>query len=118
MATNIDVWRTVVEDVVRWIADEQGQRRAWFGIGPEVSSPDEDFCAFFDDAAVPEFLDRADARLNATQREAGERLVRLMHKLADATPEHIAPETLIDDPRWQEVRRVAANFLAELSCSR
>jgi len=115
MPVDVGAWRTVVEQVVGWIANEEGQRRAWFGRGPDVSSPDDDFCAFFGDAAIPEFLDRIDARLSPRQMEAGRQLVSLMRELSDATPQHIDPESLIDDPRWQQIRAAAARFSAELS---
>jgi hypothetical protein len=110
MVMNLNAWRKVVEQVVGGIANEALQRRAWFGIGPEESSPDEEFCMFFDDAAIEAFLDRDDAGLDDKQVKAGKHLVKLMSELSDQTPEHIEPEDLIDDPRWQEIRKAAALF--------
>ncbi|HWD60179.1 MAG TPA: hypothetical protein VG308_17975 [Stellaceae bacterium] len=110
MAVDVKAWRRVVEDVVAGLADEAMQRRAWFGLGPEVSSPDDEFCMFFGDAAVEEFLERDDTGLGAGQRAAGRHLFKLMRDLSDQTPEHIEPEALIDDPRWQEIRNAAARF--------
>ena len=110
MPVNIDTWRRLIERVVGGLADEALQRRAWFGIGPEESSPDEEFCMFFDDAAIEEFLERDDNGLNDQQLQAGKHLVKLMNDLADQTPEHIEPENLIDDPRWGEIRMTAACF--------
>jgi hypothetical protein len=110
MAADLNSWRTVVEQVIDGLADESLQRRSWFGLGPEESSPGEEFCMFFDDAAIEEFLKRDDTGLNQEQLAAGKHLVRLMSDLADHTPEHIAPEALIDDPRWQEIRKAAARF--------
>jgi len=110
MPVNLDTWRRLIERVVGGLADEALQRRAWFGIGPEESSPDEEFCMFFDDAAIEEFLERDDNGLNDQQLQAGKHLVKLMNDLADQTPEHIEPENLIDDPRWEEIRMTAACF--------
>jgi hypothetical protein len=110
MAVDVKAWRQVVEDVVGGIADEAEQRRSWFGIGPEESSPDEDFCQFFGDAAIEEFLERRDTGLSKKQIEAGRHLLKLMRALADETPDHIEPANLIDDPRWQKIREVAARF--------
>src|SRR5215204_168034 len=110
MPVDLKSWRRVVEQTVAGIADEALQRRAWFGIGPEESSPDEEFCMFFDDAAIEEFLERDDTGLNEEQVEAGKHLVKLMGELADQTPEHVEPEDLIDDPRWQAIRKAAARF--------
>ena len=64
MAVELKAWRKVVEEVVAGIADEALQRRAWFGVGPEELSPDEEFCQFFDDAAIEEFLDRGGTGMN------------------------------------------------------
>jgi len=110
MPLDLKSWRKTIEQVVGGIADEALQRRAWFGIGPEESSPDEEFCMFFDDAAVPEFLERDDTGLNEEQVRAGKDLVKLMGELADQTSEHVEPKDLIDDPRWQEVRKAASRF--------
>ncbi len=110
MAVDLKVWRKVVEDVVSGIADEALQRRAWFGVGPEESSPDEEFCQFFDDAAIEEFLDRGDTGMNEQQLKAGRHLTRLMRELSDQTPEHVDPADLIDDPQWQKIREAAARF--------
>lgn len=110
MAVDIKSWRKVIEQVVGAIADESLQRRAWFGIGPEMSSPDEHFCQFFGDAAIEEFLDRSDTGLNERQIESGRHIVKLMRELSDQTPDHIKPSDLIDDPRWRQIREAAAHF--------
>lgn len=111
MAVDVKAWRRVVEQVVDGLADEALQRRAWFGVGPEESSPDEEFCMFFGDAAIEEFLDRDDVGLSASQLAAGRHLLKLMRELSDQTPDHIEPADLIDDPRWRRVRQAAARFL-------
>jgi hypothetical protein len=108
-------WRTVVEQTVNGIADEDFQRRSWFGLGPEISSPDEEFNAFFSDAAIEEFLQRNDTGLNDLQTEAGRHLVKLMRDLSRQTPKHIEPADLIDDPRWKTIREAAARFSALLA---
>jgi glycerol-3-phosphate O-acyltransferase len=108
-------WRKVVEQVVSALADEEMQRRAWFGLGPEQDSPNEMFNQFFGDAAIPEFLRREDTGLNERQRELGSQLVQLMTKLSADTPNHIEPGDLIDDPRFRRLREAAATFLDSLS---
>jgi hypothetical protein len=110
MSVDLKAWRNVVRQVVQAISDENLQRRAWFGVGPEVSSPDEVFCQFFGDAAIEDFLNRGDTGLNDQQRDAGKYLLTLMRKLSDETPNHIQPSSLIDDPRWRAVREAAARF--------
>lgn len=112
---DVGAWRRMVEGVVRSIADDAMQRRAWFGIGPEVSSPDEAFCQFFDDAAIEEFLARGDNGLTEIQVAAGVKLMEMMDKLSRETPKSIRPEDLIDDPRWERIR-VAADEFSRLLC--
>jgi hypothetical protein len=115
MPVNMTEWRTVIEQVVRGLADKEMQQRAWFGIGPEVSSPDEVFNQFFGDAAIEEFLVRGDTGLNVVQIQAGRELLKLMKDLSDQTPDHIEPSDLLDDPRWERVREAATRFVALLT---
>lgn len=115
MTENLGSWRTVIKQVVESIADESLQRRAWFGIGPEVSSPDEMFNQFFGDAAIENFLERSDTGLNDKQMETAKHLTKLMRELSKQTPGHIDPSMLIDDPRWRKVRKAAARFAAVLA---
>jgi hypothetical protein len=110
MPVNLSAWLTVIKQTVDGIADESLQRRSWFGLGPEISSPDEEFNALLGDAAIEEFLKRDDTGLNDLQLEAGRHLAGLMRNLANQTPDHIEPADLIDDPRWKKIREAAARF--------
>jgi len=117
MPVNIEAWRKVIEQGTDGIADEQLQRRAWFGIGPEESSPEETINQFLGDAAIREFLNRRDTGLNELQVESGRRLVDLIERLLKEMPQghgFIDPSKLIDDPRWNEIREAATRFLALL----
>lgn len=66
LPADMKMWRDQIRDEVDSIADEAGQRREWFGIGPVADSPIELFCRFFDNAAVSIFFQarrqRADGR--------------------------------------------------------
>jgi hypothetical protein len=110
MTVDLHHWRKMLEDVVESIADEGLQRRAWLGADPEVWSPDEAFCQFFDDADDDDFLGRDDTGLSKRQIKAGLELAALMRALSDATPDHTKPADLTDDPCWRKIRRVAARF--------
>ena len=114
MTVNIAAWRSVIKGVVESISDEAMQRRAWFGAGPEVWSPDEAFNQFFGDAAIEDFLARGDNGLDEAQSAAGRRLLALMDKLSKDTPDRISPAELIDDPRWKAVRAAAKEFAGVL----
>src|SRR5690242_20210690 len=115
MTNDIVAWRNVVKQIVDAIADENLQRRAWFGVGPEVSSPNEMFNQFFGDAAIEDFVKRNDAGLNDLQTQAARYLVTLMRELSRQTPESINPANLIDDRRWEKIRKAAARFSALLA---
>jgi isocitrate dehydrogenase kinase/phosphatase len=117
MPVNMEAWRKIIEQGTDGIADEELQRRAWFGIGPEESSPEETINQFLGDAAIREFLSRKDAGLNELQIESGRHLVDLIEKFLKEMPQgyrFIDPSKLIDDPRWSEVREAATRFLALL----
>jgi len=115
MSVDMGTWRKVVEQIVKGIADEELQRRAWFGIGPEESSPDEMTNQFFGDAAIEEFLRRRDTRLNDLQIKSGKHLIILMNEFSKQTPEVIDPSKAIDDPRWRQIREAAGRFSDLLS---
>lgn len=111
MTIDIIVWRHLVEDAIRSIADESMQRKAWFGFGPEVSSPSEVINGFYSDAAIENFLDRDDNGLNQQQLAAGQRLYQLMEKFMEQIPKYPKPESVIDNPQWNEIRNAASQFL-------
>ena len=120
MPVNIKTWRKLIEQGVAGIADEAFQRRAWFGVGPEQSSPEETINQFLGDAAIREFLSRADTGLSHLQIEAGRNLISLLDKLLKEMPKgykFFDPSKLIDDPRWRDIRNAATLFLALLSQS-
>lgn len=91
LPSEMAAWRKVVQQVVSGIADEETQRRAWFGVGREESSPDEDFNQFFGDAAIEEFLARKDNELNPQQLEAGRRLLEPACRRAEQHAAATAP---------------------------
>src|SRR5262245_43049682 len=115
MPVNLNAWRNVIKQTIVGIADENLQRRAWFGLGPEESSPDEMFNMFFGDAAIEEFLNRNDTGLNDLQIESGRLLVKLMRDFSKQLPDHVEPSAIIDDPRLQKIREAAARFSALLA---
>ena len=73
------MWGLNLLTALRHVADERYQRRAWFGIGPEVSSPTEVFNELFDDCRISEFIRRPDALISSDTKEE---LVKLEELLA------------------------------------
>ncbi|MGC2223366.1 MAG: hypothetical protein WA624_13900 [Methylocella sp.] len=117
MAEDMNVWFGLVKDAVGWLADEEKQRRSWYGHGPEVSSPSETFESFLGDAAVEEYLKRDNTGLNKRQLEALTHLTKMMRKLRTETPGSIDRKigpAFIDDPRWKEVIKTAKETLSLL----
>jgi hypothetical protein len=109
MATDMSNWRLNVENELKGLADEQFQRNVWFGQSTMwVDSPNEQFCRFFDDVDIPNFLGQANNGLNEEQEVQLTHLTKLMRKLSDETPTSVKPEELIDDPRWIAIRKQAA----------
>ncbi|MCO5081986.1 MAG: hypothetical protein M9955_10070 [Rhizobiaceae bacterium] len=115
MTADMNAWGKVVREAVAGLADEAVQRRSWFGLGPEVSSPDEAFNQFFGDAAIEEFLKLPENGLNQQQHDACAALVEMMETLSKYTPQSISSDTLIDDPRWVAIRAQAAQVSRLLS---
>ena len=106
---DLPAWYNVVIDAVDAVADEDFQRRAWSGQGPEESSPDETVNQLLGDAAFEAFLARADNGLTAVQLEAGEKLLTAMTLFVVSTPATLYAG-IIDDPMWRDVRAAAVSF--------
>ncbi len=117
MPVDMRAWFLDIKDIVAFLADEKKQRRSWFGLGPEASSPDEAFCSYFDDLAIEEYISRQDTNLTRHQLAALTRLTSMMRTLSNETPSSIdrsiGPD-FIEDPRWKEIIKTAANTLAVL----
>ena len=108
---NAGEWKSRIFELVKDISDADYQRRSWFGIGPEVDSPDEMFCALFDDLMFDEFLERHASTLSEAQLRAARRLQREMDEFAASTPGHLEAKAVIDDPRWGKIRDAAKSLL-------
>src|SRR5438477_8946197 len=89
---DMKLWLFNVKNAVDEIADEELQRRMWFGAGPEIGTPSEAFNRFFSDAAIKEFLQRPDTGLDHRQLEALRHLMNMMRELSDETPQNIDRE--------------------------
>lgn len=94
-------------DQIRKLASREYQARAWFALGPEVSSLEEMYCMSVDDLQIE------------TYRDAVPAIGALIHALVYASPRlplddngFCVPAVIIDHPAWLAVRQVAATFLA------
>lgn len=104
----------VVVDALRELADEELQRRRWTAAqGPEVGSIVEATSRLLDDSGLGDALDRG---TKVFGEHADETLAELAHRLVriDGTR---APALVLSDPRMEEVRRLAASALDQVSAS-
>jgi hypothetical protein len=108
-------WKNMILEVAAQIADHEYQRRSWFGEGEHVSSPDELYCGFFDDAMIEEFLASHSPAVTDVQRRAATNLINLMNQFASIAPEVLDPTEVIDDPRWEQIRHAAGLFVGAMN---
>ena len=116
MSTDMRVWRQRAVNQLKIMADEEFQRKVWFGHGEGrwVDSPTEQICKY-DDLFVPIILQNPESGLTANEKESLASIDRMMDDLVESTPDSISPEYLIDDPRWVAIRKQAAMTLDVLS---
>lgn len=118
-------WRKLIHEAVDAVADSAYQRRAWFGdqlsaASPaqrEVSSPDEEINRLFSDLDFEDFLESQSVILTANQRQLGVDLRDAMLAFIEGTPTVLDAHKVFDDPRWGNIRSLAAKFSAALGSS-
>jgi hypothetical protein len=103
------VWRQNVINAAKRAGDRAYHERVWFGHGPERDSPNELLSTFLDDLVFEQFL--ADPKLSHDERTAASQLYRTVQVYADCTPRTLNPADVIDDPRFENVRTAASEFL-------
>jgi hypothetical protein len=104
----LDRWLKFFRPQIREFADRAYQERAWFNIGPEVSSPIEMVCLldkFGEDAHDPSY------DLSSEQRTACARFGDMVHGYAHTHKGHLNEHEVIDDPEWEKIRIAAAELL-------
>jgi len=111
-------WR--VEQILRTIeifSDREFQERIWrLGLGPEVSSYDEEMCGFFDDVEGDALVDRDWRELGLTRAQASAlRRMRDTLNAFDAKMPQTRPRStpeVLDHPDWPKVREIATETLS------
>jgi hypothetical protein len=93
---DINIWKQRVRQAVEGLADAECQRRAWFGIGPEESSPTEEVCQLVDDTDFEDHLDKNDVEFNQNQIEAGKNLLTAVKQCPYAIRNSVKPEILVN----------------------
>lgn len=97
-------------NVIKDIANEDYQRRAWFNIGPEVSSPDEDICILYDDYSFEEFLQNLSSPINNKEREAGKLFCDIFNNYLN-TSDTSDPYLVYHSEQCKEIRKEARKLI-------
>jgi hypothetical protein len=108
---DVNSWKRCILDVVHEIADKSYQEQAWFGIGDQISSPEEVYCELFDDYIYDDFLMSSDIDMTDQQRMLGFQLKKIMDEYADSVDYLSDPKRVYDDPKWNDVREAARRLL-------
>lgn len=107
----IERWRHVVFDAIEAVSNLDLQKRAWFGVGTEQSSPDEMINQLLGDAALEDFLRLESNDMSEEQIRVGWELLRETNLFVDGTPDFLKPADVINDLRWVNIRMLATAFL-------
>jgi hypothetical protein len=98
------IWEQNVITAISHIADEAYQRRSWFGIGPEVSSPTEIISVLFDDYQFDEYV-RLKAR--SADRSLTDVLLDLQARLDELEVDDALAAQLLVSDEWVSIRKLA-----------
>lgn len=104
---NKQTWKDRILAALGDIADEQFQRRAWTGIGPEVSSLVEVICGLFDDALLREYVEKYGPTLSPRTLSDVGKLDRKIEVLDTDHLDTLPVLEVIDSPQWVEIRELA-----------
>jgi hypothetical protein len=101
------IWKGRIQAALSDMADEQFQRRAWTGIGPEVSSLVEVICGLFDDALLREYVEKYTSTLAPKTLSDVRDLDRKIQSLDTDHLDTLPVLEVIDSPQWVEIRDMA-----------
>jgi len=97
-------------DCLRELADPEFQRRTWLAAeGPAVSSFSEMVSQAFDDSGLADSID-ADRCPSELDDEAF-RALKNLDRAVSKVDQSLGPEAQMEDPRMEEVRRLAGAAL-------
>jgi hypothetical protein len=104
-------WQSKILATVEHIASREYQSRAWFGLSDSVSSPEELFNELFDDLIFHLFFTTYSSEFTEDQKLAWKDLESRLESYAETTSEKMNPQTVLADPRWEDIRKSAHRFL-------
>lgn len=110
----VECWRENIRCTLTRMGDEAYQRAAWFNQHAEVSSPDELINQLYDDYQFDLFIVDAQVGLSSDFRRLCREFSDLLEKFIKETPTVLDPYKVIDDSRWNEIRKCAAAMAKHL----
>lgn len=105
----LKVWDENVLNLFADFADGELQLRSWFGIGPEVSSPEEMYCQI-DDFLVAEWLEANKVDISSFLHIY---ITDFLQELDDL-PNDLGPWDTYTSPEWQKITLKARVIEARL----
>jgi len=101
-------------EALRELADADFQRHAWLASGgATVSSFSEQICQTFDDTGLSDALDGGKAARELTDDVLT--IIRELDAAVSKVDQSAPPETLLEDSRVEEVRRIASRLVVLLN---
>lgn len=109
-----ETWKDRILDALDAMADEQFQKRAWTGAGPEVSSLVEVICELFDDAMLREYVKEYASTLTPNTLSDFNDLNSRVQRLDTDYLDNLPVAEVIDNPDWVAIRIIAQRLRSGL----
>jgi hypothetical protein len=104
---NNQQWRNLIISSLSDMTNESLQRRAWSGVGPEVSSLVETICGVLDDALLIEYTEKYSDILSPEIISDVNNLDLKIKRLDTEYLDTLPVLEVIDSPEWAEIRGIA-----------
>jgi hypothetical protein len=105
-------WIGNLLEAARAIADKENQERRWRAPDRYAwECPDELINVVFDDCVFDLFLEKYAPTFSEEQRTAAFGFRETLNDLCHATPQALDSAATLVDPRWDQVRHKAAEFV-------
>lgn len=109
-----ETWKARILDSLNAMADEQFQRRAWTGAGPEISSLVEVICGLFDDAMLREYIQKYAPTLTQKALSDFNDLDSRIQNLNTDYLDNLPIFDVINNTDWVEIRIIAKRLQSDL----
>ena len=104
-------WLQRLVETAEHFESREYQQRSWLGLGPEVSSPDELYCQFFDDYTAALFHQTFSREFSNDQERVWRDFVAALEHYEARNPGNLDARRVLEDPNWEHVREAARRFV-------